>query len=66
MYKFKIQNFADTYDPRAVMGERMFISKTFPPTIATDQVLGVRSTPDRKSTRLNSSHSGQSRMPSSA
>lgn len=46
MYKLKIQNFADTYDPRAVMGERMFISETFPPTIATDQVLGVRSTPD--------------------
>ena len=46
MYKLKIQNFADTYEPRAVMGERMFISTTFPPTIATDEVLGVRSTPD--------------------
>ena len=27
---------------------------------------GVRLWPDRKSTRLNSSHSGESRMPSSA
>ena len=29
-------------------------------------VCEVRAVPDRKSTRLNSSHSGESRMPSSA
>ena len=27
---------------------------------------GIKTTPDRKSTRLNSSHSGEARMPSSA
>lgn len=46
MFELKIQNFDDEYNPRAVKGERMFISTTFPPTIGTDEVLGVRSTPE--------------------
>ena len=33
---------------------------------AATNALGVASPVDRKSTRLNSSHSGESRMPSSA
>lgn len=46
-YKLNIQNFAEeTFDPRAVKGARTFISENFPPTIATDEVLGVRSSPD--------------------
>ena len=38
-----------------------------PPQIVNDRTMvPVRAITDRKSTRLNSSHSGQSRMPSSA
>ena len=35
-------------------------------SITTNKASGGDGIPDRKSTRLNSSHSGQSRMPSSA
>ena len=33
---------------------------------SSNQIMGVRKTTDRKSTRLNSSHMPKSRMPSSA
>lgn len=46
-YFLNIQKFAEqSFDPRAVKGARTFISENFPPTIATDEVLGVRSSPD--------------------
>ena len=40
--------------------------RSLPPLTTTIKVLPTISEKDRKSTRLNSSHSGESRMPSSA
>ena len=57
----KVHEFADTYGDKLKFTS---LNTTKARRLAIAQkVLGL---PDRKSTRLNSSHSGQSRMPSSA
>ena len=48
----------------AVNGERLVLANVEGVLYALSDVCGHRK--DRKSTRLNSSHSGESRMPSSA
>ena len=59
--------------PRAVFlndsisGNDPFVNVAFEEALKTIRALGATVVdPDRKSTRLNSSHSGESRMPSSA
>ena len=56
---FKDQGYTDVKKISGALGEEELIK-----VIKEVHILGIRS--DRKSTRLNSSHSQQSRMPSSA
>ena len=55
-------------DTSALLGNGISTFPDYPAEIRAPQgtVAGVSGFQDRKSTRLNSSHSGQSRMPSSA
>ena len=56
----------DAYNPGGGSLTFTKISGQLPPGIQLTRTGELRGVPDRKSTRLNSSHSQQSRMPSSA
>ena len=57
---------ADMYTPRGAEGKLPAIAVSGPFGAVKEQSSGLYAQKDRKSTRLNSSHQPQSRMPSSA
>ena len=50
----------------AILGRKIGMTRVFTPDGSALAVTVIQAGPDRKSTRLNSSHSRASRMPSSA
>ena len=68
-FAYKNDNFEkDSYTPQLVEGNPCYQASAYDSVMydETPNIVTGKQTKDRKSTRLNSSHSAKSRMPSSA
>ena len=66
LFLFFIPSSAQSYDPKKINKKAVALYEQAMSRIEKENFASAAGTVDRKSTRLNSSHSAKSRMPSSA